>query len=441
MMDVLMPQLGETVSEGKIIRWFKAVGDHVAAGDNLCEIETDKVTVEVPAISPGIIRAINVDEGSVVPVGAVIAVIGGLDSAAAEAYGSSGEAVVSTPAPAPAPAPVIDSAPAAASPRPSRDPFEEVVTPPRNFGPARLGNGVRVTPLARRLAANAAIDLAGIAGSGGRGRITGKDVQQAVAARPAAVPSLARAETFDELIGAVHLRRPHDVVPVDTMRRTIARRLTEAKATIPHFYLSVDATIDRLARIRAEMNADAPRDAAGDPVYKLSLNDFMIKALALALQAVPRANAIWSGDGILAFRHSDIGVAVAVEGGLLTPVIVAAETKSLSSISIEMKDLAARARDRVLQPHEYQGGVTTISNLGMHGIRDFSAIINPPQSTILAIGAARREAIETDDGGIAFVGRISATLSCDHRVVDGVLGAELIESFREYIESPLRLIV
>ena len=243
------------------------------------------------------------------------------------------------------------------------------------------------------------------------------------------------------MIGEVHRGRPHEVVPVDTMRRTIARRLTEAKGTIPHFYLSVDATIDRLARIRAEMNADAPRDAAGDPAYKLSLNDFMIKAMALALQAVPRANAIWSGDGILAFRHSDIGVAVAVEGGLLTPVIAAAETKSLSSISIEMKDLAARARDRALQPHEYQGGVTTISNLGMHGVREFSAIINPPQSTILAIGAARREAIETEDGGVAFVRRISATLSCDHRVVDGVLGAELIESFREFIESPLRLIV
>ena len=438
-MDVLMPQLGETVSEGKIIKWFKAVGDNVAAGDNLCEIETDKVTVEVPAISAGILRAINVDEGSVVPVGAVIAVLGRSDSAAAEAYSSSGEAVVSTPAPMPAP--VIDTPPAAASSRPSRDPFEEVVTPPRNFGPARLSNGVRVTPLARRLAADAAIDLAGIVGSGGRGRITGKDIQQAVAARPPAVPSLARAETFDELIGEVHLGRPHAVVPVDTMRRTIARRLTQAKGTIPHFYLSVDVTIDRLARIRTEMNADAPRDAAGDPAYKLSLNDFMIKAMALALQAVPRANAIWSGDGILAFRHSDIGVAVAVEGGLLTPVIAAAETKSLSSISIEMKDLAARARDRALQPHEYQGGVTTISNLGMHGIRDFSAIINPPQSTILAIGATRREAIEKEDGGVAFATRISATLSCDHRVVDGVLGAELIERFREYIESPLRLIV
>ncbi len=438
-MDVLMPQLGETVSEGKITKWLRAVGDSVAAGDNLCEIETDKVTVEVPAISAGIIRAITVEEGSTVPVGAVIAVLGGSDSAAAEAYGSSREAVVSTPAPAPAPA--IAPPPAVASPRPNRDPFGEVVTPPRNFGPARLSNGVRVTPLARRLAANAAIDLAGIVGSGGHGRITGKDIQQAVATRPETAPSLARAETFEELIGAAHRGRPHEIVPVDTMRRTIARRLSEAKGTIPHFYLSVDATVDRLIGVRAEVNAGAPRDAAGNPAYRLSLNDFMIKAMALALQAVPRANAIWSGDGILAFRHSDVGVAVAVEGGLLTPVITAAEEKSLSSVSNEMKALAARARDRALQPHEYQGGVTTISNLGMHGIREFSAIINPPQSTVLAIGAARREAIETEGGGVAFVTRISATLSCDHRVVDGVLGAELIESFREFIENPLRLIV
>jgi pyruvate dehydrogenase E2 component (dihydrolipoamide acetyltransferase) len=438
-MDVLMPQLGETVSEGKIIKWLKAVGDSVAPGDNLCEIETDKVTVEVPAISAGIIQAINVDAGSVAPVGAVIAVLGGPDNAAIEAYGAPPAPPLA--APSPVPAPMIAPPPAMASPRPHRDPFEEVVTPPRNFGPARLSNGVRVTPLARRLAANAAIDLAGIAGSGGRGRIIGKDVQHAVAARPAPAPSLARADTFDELIGAVHRSRPHSMVPVDTMRRTIARRLTEAKATIPHFYLSVDATADRLARMREEINAGAPHAAAGNPAYKLSLNDFMIKAMALALQAVPRANAIWSSDGILAFRHSDIGVAVAVEGGLLTPVIAAAEQKSLSSISNEMKALAARARDRTLQPHEYQGGVTTISNLGMHGIRDFSAIINPPQSTILAIGATRREAIETEAGGVAFVGRVSATLSCDHRVVDGVLGAELLESFREFIENPLRLVV
>ncbi len=339
-MDVLMPQLGETVSEGKIIRWFKAIGDQVAAGDNLCEIETDKVTVEVPAISAGVLRAINVEEGSTVPVGAVIAVIGGSDSAASEAYGAPAAAPPAAPKPAPVTVMTNAAEPLPASPRPNRDPFEEVATPPRNFGPARLSNGVRVTPLARRLAADAAIDLAEIAGSGGHGRITGKDVRAAMAAQPAATPSLARAETFAELIGDVHRGRPHAVVPVDTMRRTIARRLVEAKGTIPHFYLSVDATVDRLAHIREEVNAGAPRDAAGNPAYRLSLNDFMIKAMALALQAVPRANAIWSGDGILTFRHSDIGVAVAVDGGLLTPVIDGCRTE-IAVVNLE-RDESAR---------------------------------------------------------------------------------------------------
>lgn len=435
-MDVLMPQLGETVAEGKITRWFKGIGDSVAAGDNLCEIETDKVTVEVPAMAAGVIQAINVDEGAVVPVGAVIAVLGGPDAAAADAQSAADAA----PVPVPSPAMVREGRPAAPSPA-HRDPFEEVVTPPRNFGQARLSNGVRVTPLARRLAADAAIDLAPIVGSGGRGRITGRDVRAAIAARPAVAPSLVRAETFAELIGEVHRGRPHEIAPVDAMRRTIARRLTDAKGTIPHFYLSADVAVDRLMAMRSEVNGDAPRDAAGDPAYRLTLNDFMIKAMALALQAVPRANAIWSGDGILAFRHSDVGVAVAVDGGLLTPVITSAEQKSLSAISNEVKRLAGRARERRLEPREYAGGVTTISNLGMHGIREFSAIINPPQSTILAIGAARREATETENGGVAFVGRVAVTLSCDHRVVDGVVGAELIDSFRGFVENPLRLVV
>ncbi len=438
-MDVLMPQLGETVSEGKIIKWLKAVGDSVAAGDNLCEIETDKVTVEVPAIAAGVLQAINADEGAVAPVGAVIAVIAGSEAVTSGATGG-GNGVSSAPPTVAAPpvaASTVAPPPRPAAARPHRDPFEEVVTPPRNFGPARLPNGVRVTPLARRLAADAAIDLARVAGSGGHGRVTGKDVEQAMAARPAP----AGVEPIAEPIGEAHLGRPHEVVPVDTMRRTIARRLSEAKSSVPHFYLSVDATVDRLIALRAEVNGDAPKDAASNPAYRLSLNDFIIKAMALALQAVPRANAIWAGDRILAFRHSDIAIAVAVAGGLLTPVIAAAEEKSLSAISNEMKALATKARDRTLQPHEYRGGVTTISNLGMHGVREFSAIINSPQSTILAIGAARREAVETEAGGVAFVGRISATLSCDHRVVDGVLGAELIESFREFIERPLRLIV
>jgi len=436
-MDVLMPQLGETVSEGKIIKWFKSVGDAVAAGENLCEIETDKVTVEVPALAAGVLNAINVDVGAVAPVGAVIAVVG--DS------GASAEPATPPPAAAGTAAQPAGRAAAPVSPpslarHKELDPFHEVQTPRQSFGPARLANGVRVTPLARRLAVNAAIDLAGIVGSGARGLITGKDVEAAIAARPAAPPSLARAETFEELIGEVHRNRPHAVEPIDGMRRIIAKRLSEAKATIPHFYVSADVEIDRLLRVREEINSGAPQVAEGTPAYKLSINDFMIKALALALQEVPRANAIWSGSDVLTFEHSDVGVAVAVPGGLLTPVIAAAERKTLSAISNEMKDLAARARSRSLQPDEYQGGTTTISNLGMHRVREFSAIINPPQSTILAIGGIRREAVEAEDGGVAFVGRITATLSCDHRVVDGVVGAELLDVFREFVEQPLRMV-
>jgi pyruvate dehydrogenase E2 component (dihydrolipoamide acetyltransferase) len=423
-MDVLMPQLGETVAEGKIIKWFKAVGDRVAHGENLCEIETDKVTMEVPAISAGVLSTINVEAGTVAPVGAVIAVLSDAGAAVASAPVTRADA---TPLP---------------STRPKEmDPFREVQTPLRNFGPAKLASGVLVTPLARRLATDAAIDLAAVAGSGPRGRITGKDVEEAIRARPLPPPSLARAETFDEMIGEVHRGRPHSVVTVDGMRRTIAARLTESKTSVPHFYLAAHVAIDRLATIREEINAGAPQNADGAPAYKLSVNDFMIKALALALQEVPKANAIWSSNGILEFEHSDIAVAVAFPGGLLTPVIHAAETKSISAISSEMKELARRARERRLEPHEYQGGTTTLSNLGMHGVAEFSAIINPPQATILALGAAERHAVETAGGGVAFAGRITATLSCDHRVVDGVLGAELLASFARLVENPLRMIV
>ncbi|MCR4281626.1 MAG: 2-oxo acid dehydrogenase subunit E2 [Bauldia sp.] len=444
-MNVLMPQLGETVSEGKVIKWFKSVGDAVAAGENLCEIETDKVTVEVPAISPGVLQAINVEVGTVAPVGAIIAVVGDGRAQAGTGIRPPAAPPVTAPpqvrAPAASPVSTVFNHPSAEPRRTELDPFNEVRTPRQNFGPARLASGVVVTPLARRLAANGAIDLSRVAGSGASGRITGKDVEKAIASRPALAPSLARAEMFEELIGEAHLSRPHKVVPVDGMRHIIARRLVAAKATIPHFYLSADVMLDRLSRVREEINAGAPKDAEGAPTYKLSINDFLIKALALALQEVPRANAIWSGDEILAFQHSDVGVAVAVPDGLLTPVVAAAELKTLSTISNEMKALAARARDRALQPHEYQGGATTISNLGMYGVREFTAIINPPQSTILAVGAARRDAIEAEDGGVRFVSRISVTLSCDHRVIDGVDGAELLASFRELVENPLRMVV
>jgi pyruvate dehydrogenase E2 component (dihydrolipoamide acetyltransferase) len=225
------------------------------------------------------------------------------------------------------------------------------------------------------------------------------------------------------------------------MRRTVAARLTLSKSTIPHFYLAAHIDAERLGRVRAEVNKSAPKDASGAPAYKLSLNDFMIKALALALQDVPAANAIWSSEAVLQFERSDIAVAVAVPGGLFTPVVMSAETKSISTISAEVKSLAERARNRALKPEDYQGGSTTISNLGMHKVEEFSAIINPPQATILAVGAVVRQPIETAEGGVAFVDRIKATLSCDHRVVDGVVGAELLARFKSLIEKPLRMLV
>jgi pyruvate dehydrogenase E2 component (dihydrolipoamide acetyltransferase) len=230
-------------------------------------------------------------------------------------------------------------------------------------------------------------------------------------------------------------------MPLDGMRRTIAARLLQAKQTIPHFYLTADIEIDRLKQLREDANMAAPKDGNGNPAFKLSLNDFLIRALALALQRVPAANAVWAGDRILRFRHSDIGVAVALDGGLITPIIRMAETKSVSAISAEMKGLAERAREKKLKPQEYQGGTSAISNLGMHGVREFAAIINPPHATVLAIGAARRQAVEKPDGGIAFASMLTATLSCDHRVVDGALGAELLAAFRGYVERPVTALV
>jgi pyruvate dehydrogenase E2 component (dihydrolipoamide acetyltransferase) len=386
-MEVLMPQLGETVTEGKITVWFKSVGDSVAPGDNLFEIETDKVSMEVPATSAGVLQEIRVKQGEVAPVSAIVAVIG------------DGEAKASRPA--------------------SLDPYNEVHTPTRNFGPATIANGAKASPLARRLAAESGVDLTTVKGSGPHGRIHAADVKAFKA--PISTPV---APVTDA---------PFERIPLDAMRRTIAKRLVEAKQTVPHFYLTSDVDITRLLALREEANAALP--------VKLSINDFIIKALALALQRVPAANATWAEDAILRFKHSDVGVAVAIEGGLFTPVIRKAETKSLSMISAEMKDLAARARERKLLPHEYQGGSTSVSNLGMYGVREFAAIINPPQSTMLAVGAGQRRPVEPPNGGIAFATLMTVTLSCDHRVVDGALGAQLLAAFKAAIENPITLFV
>jgi pyruvate dehydrogenase E2 component (dihydrolipoamide acetyltransferase) len=451
-MDVLMPQLGETVSEGKITKWFKSAGDAVKPGDNLFEIETDKVSMEVPSTTAGMLAEIRVAVGAVAPVGAIVAVISGAAGAAAAAAAMSPPSAVAPP-PAVAPArtasapasatPAAVAAPAASVAPIKLDAFFEVRTPQHNHGPARLAGGRTVTPLARRLAGEAGIDLTRLTGSGPHGRIIARDVETAVthgAARGGAPASVFAGPSADQIM-ALYRDSPFEEVPLDGMRRTIATRLVQAKQTIPHFYLTADLDIGRLLALRQEANgaanAAAPTDRDGKASLRLSVNDLIIKAWAAALQRIPAANAVWAEDRILRFRHSDIGVAVAIEGGLITPVIRQADTKSVSAISAEMRELAERARSRHLKPHEYQGGASAISNLGMYGVREFAAIINPPQATILAVGAARRQAFEQPDGGVGFASVMTVTLSCDHRVVDGALGAQLLAAFRGFVEQPV----
>ena len=437
-MDVLMPQLGETVAEGKIVKWFKAAGDAVKPGDNLFEIETDKTSMEVPSITAGTLSEIRFQVGEVAKVGAVVAVISGAAGTATASIAVPSKAPV---APVPVVTPAVHSTP---MPRPAApmDPFREVRTPERNYGPAKLESGTVVTPLARRLAGERGIDLSRISGSGPHGRIVARDVEQAapgatVGAAPAAMASGASAAQVKALYDGI----AYEEMPLDSMRRTIATRLVEAKQTIPHFYLTADLDAGRLIAMREEANAAAPKNKDGQSAFKLSLNDFVIKAWAAALQRIPAANAVWAGDRILRFQHSDIGVAVALEGGLITPIVRNAEAKSLTAISAEMRDLAERARHKKLRPNEYQGGSSAISNLGMYGVREFSAIINPPHATILAIGATRRAPVEAGDGSVKFISQLTVTLSCDHRVVDGALGAELLAAFKNFIEKPVTALV
>jgi pyruvate dehydrogenase E2 component (dihydrolipoyllysine-residue acetyltransferase) len=421
-----MPQLGETVAEGKITKWFKVAGDAVKPGDNLFEIETDKTSMEVPSTTSGTLAEIRFQVGDVAKVGAVVAVISG-----------SGASTTAPSRSAPvAPMPVTQVAPV---PRAiPMDPFREVRTPERNYGPARLASGTTVTPLARRLAGERGIDLSRVTGSGPHGRIVARDVEQAApGSAPAAIASGASAAQVKALYEGV----AYEEMPLSSMRRTIASRLVEAKQTIPHFYLTADLDAGRMIALREEANAGAPKDKEGRPTFKLSLNDFIIKAWAAALQRIPAANAVWAGDRILQFRNSDIGVAVALEGGLITPVVRNAEMKTVTAISAEMRDLAERARQKKLKPNEYQGGSSAISNLGMYGVREFSAIINPPHATILAVGATRRAPVEAEDGSVKFISQMTVTLSCDHRVVDGALGAELLAQFKALIEAPVTALI
>ncbi len=479
-MDVLMPQLGETVAEGKIVKWFKQAGDTIAAGDNLFEIETDKTSMEVPATSAGVLAEIRVPLGAVAPVGAVVAVIAAPGSAVAPApQGKSSAPKAAPPAiaasfgsakataapvargPGAVPLPhaavqrqfsTAQASPPTAAAKPAAvvqlEPFREVRTPERNYGPARLPGGGTVTPLARRLAAEAGVDLARVSASGPHGRILARDIGVAIAsgagAAPAArvpAPIAPAASPSADKVKALYAPGSYEEVEIDGMRRTIAARLTHAKQTIPHFYLTADFELDALLEVRDQANEKVRRSADGRPAYKLSVNDFLIKALAAALQRVPAANAAWAEDRILYFNSSDISVAVAIDGGLITPVIRNADQKSVAMISQEMKELAARARAKKLRPEEYLGGATTISNLGMYGVREFSAIINPPQATIFAIGAAERRPVEAKGGGIRFVTKMSVTVSCDHRVVDGALGAELLANYKGFVEQPVTALV
>jgi pyruvate dehydrogenase E2 component (dihydrolipoamide acetyltransferase) len=443
--NILMPALSPTMEKGNLAKWLKKEGDAVKAGDVIAEIETDKATMEYESIDDGVLAKIVVPEGSQdVPVNQLIAVLaqeGEDPKAAASSAAAAGKGTAQAKAPA-APA-----AKAEAKPEPAARPVAAPAAPsaPAASAPASThgANRTFASPLARRLAKNANIELNRIRGSGPHGRIIARDVEAARSGQglaPAAAGSFALPVPSDDKIRALFEPGSYDVIPHDNIRKVIARRLVEAKLTIPHFYLTLDCNIGKLLAAREEINAAAPKDKDGKPAYKLSVNDFVIKALALALQRVPDANVTWTESGMLKHHRSDIGVAVSIPGGLITPVVRHAEAKSLSGISNEMKDFAARARARKLKPEEYQGGSSAVSNLGMYGIKDFAAVINPPHATILAVGAGEERAI-VRDGKIEAAWMMSVTLSTDHRAVDGALGAQLIGAFKALIENPVTMVV
>jgi pyruvate dehydrogenase E2 component (dihydrolipoamide acetyltransferase) len=425
--EILMPALSPTMEEGTLAKWHVKEGDTVSSGDIMAEIETDKATMEFEAVDEGVIGQIMIAEGTEgVKVNAVIAIL--LEEGeSADDIGAASAA----PAPKAAPAAATEAAAPAAASAPA--------------APVKDGSRVFATPLARRIAADKGLDLTTIAGSGPHGRIVKADVENATAAPKAAAPAAsaaapAAAATMaagpsTDVVLKTYADRLFEEVKLDGMRKIIAARLTEAKQTVPHFYLRRDIQLDALMKFRSQLNKQLePRGV------KLSVNDFIIKACALALQQVPEANAVWAGDRTLKFEKSDVAVAVAIEGGLFTPVLRDAEMKSLSALSAEMKDLATRARDRKLAPHEYQGGSFAISNLGMFGIDNFDAIINPPHSAILAVGAGTKKPIVGADGELTVGIVMSTTLSVDHRVIDGALGANLLNAIKDNLENPLTML-
>ena len=450
---ILMPALSPTMEEGKLAKWLVKEGQKVKSGDVIAEIETDKATMEVEAVDEGTVGKILIAAGTEgVKVNSQIAILleDGESMAAAAALPASGKAVT-VPGPS---APATPPASASATPATALQ-----ATAPATGKANGPGTRILASPLARRLATEAKLDLASMKGSGPGGRIVKADIAAVLksggrVAGPKAAAGMASAAVAtvpggaaggltirpmaDTKIMAIYEQGTYEILPHDNMRKTIAKRLVESKQTIPHFYLTVECHLDQLLAARKRLNAKSPLE--GPHAYKLSVNDFIIKALALALRDAPAANATWTEQGMLRHKRIDVGVAVAVEGGLFTPVIRHADLKTLSEISNEMKDLATRARARKLAPQEYQGGTTSISNLGMYGIKSFDAVINPPHATILAVGAGEEIPV-VREGKVEVATVMSCTLSCDHRVVDGALGALVLGHFKSYIEDPVRMLV
>ncbi len=459
--EITMPALSPTMEEGNLAKWLVKEGDHVSPGDVIAEIETDKATMEVEAVDEGTVAKLVVPAGTEgVKVNAVIAVLAaeGEDvSAAASAGAAAPKAEAPKPEAKAEPAKQEAKAePAPAAPVQAAAPAAPQPPAPKAAAASSSGEGrTFASPLARRIAKDAGIDVAAVAGSGPRGRVVKADVEAAIAGgAPKAAPA-ARAEApaataapapkamSDDAVLKLFEEGSYELVPHDSMRKTIARRLVEAKSTIPHFYLTLDTEIDALLALRKQLNDAAPvtkTEKGETPAYKLSVNDLVIKAYALALKAVPDANVSWTDGGMLRHRNADVGVAVSIPGGLITPIVRKADEKTLSVISNEMKDLAARARNRKLKPEEYQGGTSSVSNLGMFGIKDFAAVINPPHATILAVGAGEERAV-VRNGEVKIATVMSVTLSTDHRAVDGALGAELLAAFKRIIENPLSMLV
>lgn len=427
--QVLMPALSPTMTEGTLAKWLKAEGDAIEPGDIIAEVETDKATMEVEAIDEGVLGKILIAEGTeAVPINTPIAVVlaEGEDASAAEAVS----------APAPAPAPNGGGTPPAAEPAPAAPPAAAPTPAPAAAPAAPASDGKRIfaSPLARKMAEQAGLDLASLNGSGPHGRIVKRDIEAAVAGGGAAAP-VAPVEARAPEIAPTPVTPTGPVTEVanSNMRKVIARRLLESKQTVPHFYLTVECEVDELLRVRKDLNARSDD-------YKISVNDFVIRAMALALRKVPAANASWTEAATLQYNTVDVSVAVAVDGGLVTPVVRNADNKGLAQISEEMKDFAGRARDGKLMPEEYQGGGFSISNLGMYGISDFAAIINPGQAGILAVGAGEQRPV-VKDGALAVATMMSCTMSCDHRVIDGAVGAELLGAFKALIEDPLTMLL